>query len=70
MLRLQKTLYCIKERRPQAFRKSHKKAYEKEGIKIVKRKKKRFSSYLGELSPAVPNIVNRNFSASAPNENG
>lgn len=40
----------------------------KEGIKIVKRKKKRFSSYLGELSPAVPNIVNRNFSASAPNE--
>lgn len=40
----------------------------KEGIKIVKRKKKRFSSYLGELSPAVPNIVNRDFSASAPNE--
>ncbi len=40
----------------------------KEGIKIVKRKKKRFSSYLGELSPAVPNIVDRNFSASAPNE--
>ena len=35
----------------------------KEGIKIIKRKKKRFSSYLGELSPAVPNIVNRDFSA-------
>ena len=41
---------------------------QEEGIKVIKRKKKHYSSYLGELSAAVPNIVNRDFSASAPNE--
>ena len=39
-----------------------------DGIEVVRCKKKRYSSYLGELSPAVENIVNRNFSASSPNE--
>ena len=35
-------------------------------VKAAKRHK--YSSYEGELSPAVKNIVNRNFSASAPNQ--
>lgn len=35
-------------------------------VKAAKRHK--YSSYKGELSPAVKNIVNRNFSASAPNQ--
>ena len=39
-----------------------------EKIKVIKCRKKRYSSYLGELSPAVENIVNRDFSASFPNE--
>ena len=39
-----------------------------EGIEVTRCKKKRYSSYLGELSPAVDNIVNRDFSASSPNE--
>ena len=39
-----------------------------EKIKVIKCRKKRYSSYLGELSPAVENIVNRDFSASSPNE--
>ena len=30
-----------------------------EKIKVIKCRKKRYSSYLGELSPAVENIVNR-----------
>lgn len=33
----------------------------------IKRKKK-FSTYLGELSPAVPNLVQRNFHAEQPNK--
>ncbi|MGN1394132.1 MAG: IS3 family transposase [Succinivibrionaceae bacterium] len=39
-----------------------------EGIKVIKSKRKRYSSYLGEISPAVENIVNRDFSSSTPNE--
>ena len=31
-------------------------------------KMKRYSSYVGEVSPAVPNLVNRNFHADAPNK--
>ena len=36
---------------------------------IVKNKRRRkYNSYLGEITPAVPNLLNRNFHASAPNE--
>jgi len=36
---------------------------------IVRRKKKsQFKSYLGEISPAVPNLLERNFHAAEPNE--
>lgn len=31
-------------------------------------KKKKYSSYKGEISPAVPNLLNRDFHADAPNE--
>lgn len=31
------------------------------------RKRRHYSSYLGEISPAVPNLVNRNFHATEPN---
>jgi len=31
-------------------------------------KRRRYGSYLGEISPAPENVLNRNFSASAPNE--
>jgi transposase InsO family protein len=31
-------------------------------------KKRKYSSYKGEISPAVPNIVNRNFHADKPNK--
>lgn len=33
-----------------------------------KRKNKKYSSYKGEISPAVPNIIKRNFHADAPNK--
>ncbi len=39
-----------------------------EGICVKKCRKRRYSSYIGEVSPAAENIVNRDFSASAPNE--
>jgi transposase InsO family protein/transposase-like protein len=34
----------------------------------VLRKRRRYGSYMGEISPAPENLLNRNFSASAPNE--
>ena len=34
-------------------------------VRCIKRKK--YTSYVGEISPAVPNLVNRNFHADAPN---
>ena len=30
-------------------------------------RQKKYSSYAGEISPAVPNLVHRNFHADAPN---
>ena len=38
------------------------------GLVAKGRKRRRYSSYLGEISPAVPNILERNFQAEAPNE--
>lgn len=33
-----------------------------------KRKNKKYSSYRGEITPSVPNVINRNFYADAPNK--
>ena len=38
------------------------------GLTVLAVKRKKFCSYMGEISPAVPNIINRNFKASNPNE--
>ena len=38
------------------------------GLAVSATRRKKFSSYMGEISPAVPNIINRNFKASNPNE--
>lgn len=35
---------------------------------VAKPKRRRYSSYQGEISPTPENIINRNFQASAPNE--
>ncbi len=35
---------------------------------VPKPKRRRYSSYLGEISPAPKNIINREFQAAAPNE--
>jgi len=39
-----------------------------ESLVPVARKRRRYGSYMGEISPAPDNLLNRNFSASAPNE--
>ena len=31
-------------------------------------RRRRYNSYLGEISPAVPNLIARNFHAEKPNE--
>ena len=38
-----------------------------ENLVVVSRKKRKYSSYKGEISPAVPNIIERDFRAEAPN---
>lgn len=39
-----------------------------EGLIVKTSIKKKYNSYLGEISPAVENIINRNFKADNPNE--
>ena len=39
-----------------------------EGLIVISIKKRKYNSYLGEISPAVENIVDRDFSADKPNE--
>lgn len=39
-----------------------------ECLVAVTRKRRRYGSYMGEISPAPDNLLHRNFSASAPNE--
>jgi transposase InsO family protein len=39
-----------------------------ECLVAVTRKRRRYGSYMGEISPAPDNLLNRDFSASAPNE--
>jgi len=39
-----------------------------ESLVPVLRKRRRYGSYMGEISPAPDNLLNRDFSASAPNE--
>jgi transposase len=39
-----------------------------EGLLVPKPKRRRYGSYLGEISPAPDNLINRDFQAAAPNE--
>lgn len=39
-----------------------------ENLIVVFSKRKKYSSYAGEITPAQPNLLNRNFSAEKPNE--
>lgn len=38
------------------------------GLRVVKKKRQRFSSYRGEITPAPTNMLGRNFHAEQPNE--
>jgi putative transposase len=40
----------------------------KEDLVIKTRKRKNYNSYQGEISPSVPNLIERNFHANKPNE--
>ncbi len=39
-----------------------------EGLSVPARKKRRYGSYLGEISPAPDNLLNRDFQAATPND--
>lgn len=41
---------------------------QEENLVVYHKRRRKYSSYVGEISPAVPNIVNRNFHADKPNE--
>ena len=38
------------------------------GLKVKFKRKIKYNSYKGEITPAVPNIIARNFHADAPNQ--
>jgi transposase InsO family protein len=40
---------------------------DEENLVVVSARRKKYSSYLGEISPAVPNIIERDFHADKPN---
>ncbi len=44
------------------------KIMKEENLIVYKKKKKKYSSYKGEISPEVQNIINRDFHAEKPNE--
>jgi transposase InsO family protein len=39
-----------------------------ESLVVPKPRKRRYASYLGEISPAPENLINRDFQAAVPNE--
>lgn len=39
-----------------------------ESLEVTQKKRKKYSSYQGEISPAVPNVLQRDFHADKPNE--
>ncbi len=39
-----------------------------EKLTVVRRKKRKYNSYKGEVTPPVPNLLERNFKATAPNQ--
>lgn len=39
-----------------------------EGLKVRPQRMRKYSSYVGEISPAVPNLIDRDFHAEQPNE--
>ena len=41
---------------------------QEDGLTVYLRKRKTYSSYQGEISPAVPNLLERNFHSSEPNQ--
>lgn len=41
---------------------------QEEGLNVISVKKKKYSSYKGEISPEVDNIINRDFHSDRPNE--
>jgi transposase InsO family protein len=38
-----------------------------EGLAVRQQKRRKYSSYMGEISPAVPNVIHRDFHAETPN---
>ena len=39
-----------------------------QSLVVINIKKRKYSSYLGEISPRVPNFINRSFKSDKPNE--
>ena len=39
-----------------------------EGLVVLVKSRRKYNSYQGELSPSVPNTVNRDFHSEKPNE--
>lgn len=45
-----------------------KRIMKKQGMQVYMKKRRKYSSYCGEVSPHTPNVINRNFHADQPNK--
>lgn len=62
-------IHCLLQREGLAVsEKVVRRLMKEEGLIVVFVKKKHYSSYKGEISPEVPNLLNRDFHADAPGE--
>ena len=59
---------CMTQRSISISEKVVRRLMKQEALVVPKPKRRRYSSYLGEISPAPENIIQRDFQASAPNE--
>ena len=64
---LKETINVLKKT-PASTRKVVRRIMAEEGLVVLVKSRRKYNSYQGELSPSVPNTVNRDFHSEKPNE--
>ena len=59
---------CLKKNRIRVAEKVVRRLMRLEGLRVYTPRKRKYSSYVGEVSPSVPNLLQRDFHAELPNQ--
>lgn len=59
---------CLTKEKKQVSEKVVRCIMREEGLNVKTRKRRKYNSYQGEITPPVPNLVERNFHAASPNK--